>query len=53
MKKIIKLNLYLEFGSKFQKETMLDSLTMVLKAWQLFYKSTHKKNKIRVQLLEE
>lgn len=53
MKKILNLKIEAEFGSKFQQDTALDSLTLILRAWNDFYKLNHKKNKIEWTLTEE
>jgi hypothetical protein len=53
MKKKIVLEINIDFGSKFQKATILDSLALLLKAWKTFYESAHKKNRIKFNLKEE
>ena len=53
MKKTISLEINASFGSKFQKETALDALALMLKAWTQFYELNHKKNKIEFKVKEE
>jgi len=50
MNKKIILKIDATFGSRFQKETALDSLALILKAWTTFYQNNHKKNKIKYDL---
>ena len=37
-----------KFGSPFQKESAINSLMGMIRAWKDFYSSTHKKNDIKI-----
>jgi len=53
MKKKIVLKIDANFGSEFQKDSAMDALACLFKAWTMFYERSHKKNKIKWELTEE
>lgn len=44
----MKIEIEAEFGSSFQEEVHKQSLILLLKAWQQFMLSRHKKNKAQI-----
>lgn len=42
-----------DFGSDFQKDSAIQSLESMLRAWNEFYESTHKKTKIVITATKE
>lgn len=50
--KTIKITVEAKFGSSFQEEFGVGSLKAMMDAWSRYVQSSHKKNKINIQISE-